>query len=111
MRTKATEPTIAKPPQPKPTPEERLLELEHLAIDWLEKAVKGDNVPPKVALAAAIDVLDRAGHKAPDKVEVTFSEDAALLAEVFTPEEWEDIRCRILDYTLSKERRKKLHLL
>ena len=97
MRTKAADPTMAKPSQVKRTAAERLQELEHLAIDILEKIVKDDNAPPAVALAAAIDILDRTGHKAPDKVEITFSEDSALLAEVFAPGELEDIRRRIFE--------------
>ena len=80
-----------------------------LSLDILEKIVKDDNAPPAVALAAAIDILDRTGHKAPDKVEITFSEDSALLAEVFAPGELEDIRRRILDYTIAQRQRSKLH--
>jgi hypothetical protein len=56
-------------PQVKAKAAERLAALVDPAIDTLDKSMKVDN--PAVALAAAKDVLDRAGHKATDKVDST----------------------------------------
>ena len=98
-------------PQVKRKAASRVAELVDPAIDIPEKTIKGDNILAAVALAAAKDILDRAGLKAIDKLEITTksSEDAILLAEIFSPQELKDIRRRILDHVQAKEKRSKLH--
>lgn len=56
-----------KAPQVQQKAAERLAALVDPAIDTLNRSLASEN--PTVALAASKDILDRNGHKAPEKVE------------------------------------------
>ena len=62
-----------KAPQVKRKAAERLRELEHPAIDRIAKTIENQDgdVPHAVSLTAARDILDRTGHKPPDKIHLS----------------------------------------
>ena len=55
-------------PQARANAEERIRALVHPALDRYQKAIADDD-NPAIALAAAKDILDRAGYKATEKIQ------------------------------------------
>jgi hypothetical protein len=55
-------------PQVKLAADERIRALVHPALDRITRTI-GDDDNPQLALAAARDILDRAGYKATEKIQ------------------------------------------
>ena len=83
-------------PQVKRSAQQRFNDLVDPAINRLEKLINDDDVPSASAVAAAKDILDRAGYKPVEKIEdvTEESEESKLLREVFTLEELKRIHER-----------------
>ncbi len=57
-------------PQVKRKAKERFQELVAPAISRLQKIIEDDNVSPAASIAACRDILDRAGHKPTEQLQV-----------------------------------------
>lgn len=82
-------------PQVKKKARERFNELVDPAINRLAKVIDDDNVPAASQVAAAKDILDRAGYKPVEQIQdITEeeSEEAKALREEFTLDQLKEIR-------------------